>query len=484
MRPCGAGPLAAGFMALAPLLPSTAAAAQELSQLPPIPTEFPELEDLQLPSIEKAVLSNGLRVFLVEDHDVPLVKASLLFRGGLRTSPPDKVGVASIASGVQRAGGSTAHPGTALDEALEQKAAYIEGGASPETSSLGFECLKDDVREVMSLFLEVLQTPALPQAKIDLYKSQVLNVIDHLWDNPAAIPKRQLGRLLYGADSVFARTPRPEQVQALSRADIQVHLARWQRPDNAVLGIAGDFEACEMKALLEQTLGSWRREASQPDQVPAVPNTPIPQFAPGADTVYLVDRPGLTQASVGMGELGISLGDPDDWALDVLGDILNSFGGRLFDRIRSREGLAYSVSGGWDTPLDHPGLFAAGGNTAAPAQFLEQLQRVLQEAAEVAPTEEEVATAKSETLNSFVFNFASTNAQMQRVAAYALLGIPEDYLFTYKKGIEGVTPDDVLAAAKRHLHPSKQAVVMAADAKYVKPQLEASGRAVVPIRLD
>ena len=60
---------------------------------------------------------------------------------------------------------------------------------------------------------------------------------------------------------------------------------------------AGDFEACEMKALLEQTLGSWRREASQPDQVPAVPNTPIPQFAPGADTVYLVDRPGLTQVS-------------------------------------------------------------------------------------------------------------------------------------------------------------------------------------------
>ena len=60
---------------------------------------------------------------------------------------------------------------------------------------------------------------------------------------------------------------------------------------------AGDFEACEMKALLEQTFGAWRRETSQPDQVPAVPNTPIPQFAPGADTVYLVDRPGLTQVS-------------------------------------------------------------------------------------------------------------------------------------------------------------------------------------------
>ena len=112
----------------------------------------------------QAVLSNGLRVFLVEDHDVPLVKTTLLFRGGLRTSRPDKVhfcshpsvalltasgvhcseahsrmqvGLATIAAGVQRAGGSVQHPSAALDDALEQKAAYIEGGATPETSSLG-----------------------------------------------------------------------------------------------------------------------------------------------------------------------------------------------------------------------------------------------------------------------------------------------------------------------------------------------------------
>ena len=87
---------------------------------------------------------------------------------------------------------------------------------------------------MISFLAQVLQGPSTRLCQL-----QVLNVIDHLWDNPAAIPKRQLGKLLYGADSVFARTPRPEQVQALSRADIRAHLARWQRPDNAVLGIAG-----------------------------------------------------------------------------------------------------------------------------------------------------------------------------------------------------------------------------------------------------
>ena len=69
--------------------------------------------------------------------------------------------------------------------------------------------------------------------------AQVLNVVEHQWDNPVAIPKRQLGKLLYGADSVFARSPRPDQVRALTREDIAAHLARWQRPDNAVLGVAG-----------------------------------------------------------------------------------------------------------------------------------------------------------------------------------------------------------------------------------------------------
>lgn len=69
---------------------------------------------------------------------------------------------------------------------------------------------------------------------------QVLNILEHLYDSPGAVPRRLLARQLYGRDSVFARTPSPDQVAGISRADVAAHLAAWQRPDAAVLGIAGE----------------------------------------------------------------------------------------------------------------------------------------------------------------------------------------------------------------------------------------------------
>ncbi|KAK9842460.1 hypothetical protein WJX81_001228 [Elliptochloris bilobata] len=405
-------------------------------------------------------------------------------RGGMRASPPDKVGLASLSTAVRRAGGSVAHPGPALDDALELRAAYIEGGAGGEATSLGFECLREDVEEVMGLFAELLLTPAMPQDKLDLAKAQVLNTLAHMNDSAAAIPRRKLAQLLYGSSSVFARQPTPAQVSALQRDDLIVHLQRWERPDAAILGVAGDFDAPAMRELVERTLGGWRVAPGQPAQPPPVPNSPLPP-PPPPGRVFLVDRPGMTQAAVAMGEVGVSASDPDMAALDVLGDVLNSFGGRLFDRIRSREGLAYSVSGGFDTsPVDHPGLFVAGGETAAPAEFLSLLRASLQEAAEAAPTAAEVATAQEEALNSFVFNFASTGAQLQRSVAYALLGLPQDYLFRYKAAVEAVAPQDVLAAARKRLHPCSQVVVVAADARSMRAQLERAGWDVVDMDLD
>lgn len=104
--------------------------------------------------------------------------------------------------------------------------------------------------------------------------------------------------------------------------------------------------------------------------------------------------------------------------------------GRLFNQIRSRDGLAYSVSGGWSSlPIDHPGLFVASAETAQPAALLAALRAALEDAGAAPPPADELASAKQETLNQFVFNFASRPAQLARIATFDLLGIPQDYLF-------------------------------------------------------
>ncbi|GAB4817295.1 hypothetical protein N2152v2_004341 [Parachlorella kessleri] len=467
-------------------------------RLPAPPAEFPPLPPLSMPKYQELVLPNGLRLFLMEDHEVPLVRGSLLMKGGQRGSPDDKVGIATISAGVQRAGGSTAHPEAVLNEALEDRGAYIEGGAALEYVSMGFSCLAEDVSDVLELFSEVVLTPALPQGKLDLYKAQVFNYLEHQNDDPRSIPGRELAKLIYGKHSVFARTPTPQQVQGIGQEDVRQYLSTWERPDMAILGIVGDFNSRDMTALVQEKFGGWQPAAGQPAQPPPIPNPPLADQSTHAGTMFLINVPGSTQASlnpmsfdaecctsVALGEVGIQLMDPDDYPLDVLNDILNSFGGRLFDEIRSREGLAYSVQGGWaGTPPDHPGLFLATAETARPGQLMAALRQALQEATEEVPRAEEVARAKESNLNQFVFNFASSTAQLQRLVAYTLLGVPRDYLFQYQRGIEAVEPAQVLAAAQRHLHPSQQTAVVVGDVAKIRPELEGLGWRIEELKLE
>lgn len=448
--------------------------------LPPLPTEFPPLPEIKLPLIEQVTLSNGLRVFFAEDHELPLVKGTLFMRGGQRAVPASALGVGTLAAAVQRAGGSTTLPGDDLDAALEQLAAYIEGGAGGEAVSFGFGCASEDTEAVISMFSDVITSPALPQQRIDRLKSQAINALSHKDDNPSGIPARELAKLLYGRDSVFARNPTQAQVARLQRSDVVSFLDAWERPDSSVLGISGDFDTAAIKGILGRTLATWQVAPGQPPEPMQAPNPPLPpnEFA---GQVLLIDRPGLTQASVAIGQAGVSLRDPDAIGLDVMSSVLNGFGGRLFNEIRSREGLAYSVSGGWNTShVDHVGLFVAGGETAAPAQLLSAMRTVLQEARDEVPTDEEVAVAQEETVNSFVFNFASTTSQLQRRLVYDVIGLPADYLFQYRESIEAVTPQQVAAATRRHLQPDELTTIVIADAKVFKPQLEALGQ---PVRL-
>ncbi|KAL4448464.1 hypothetical protein ABPG75_005683 [Micractinium tetrahymenae] len=456
-----------------------------VARLPPLPTEFPQLPPLALPQYKQVTLKNGLRVFLLEDHELPVVRGSLLMRGGTRASPDDKVGLASLSAAVQRAGGSQQHPAQALDDKLEELAASIEGGAGAEAFGFGFQCLREDTAEVMALFAEVVQTPAIPQEKLDLAKSQVLNALEHRNDNPSAIPSRELAKLIYGPGSVYARDPTPQQISSITADDVRGFLAKWERPDAAVLGIVGDFDPGQMQQLVESSFGDWVPLPGKPSP-PALPSPPLPDQSAISGRIFLVDIPGATQTSVAIGEPGIQMMDRDEYPLEVLGSIFNGFGGRLFNDIRSREGLAYSVSGGWaPTPLDHPGLFSASAETAQPAALLAALQGALERAAEAPPSAEELQRAKQETLNKFVFNFASRTAQLNRIITFDLLGIPQDYLFRYRAGIERVQPADVLAAAQRRLHPRSQTIVVAGDASRLRGELErALGLPVEDLQLD
>ncbi|GAQ83813.1 peptidase m16 domain protein [Klebsormidium nitens] len=460
-------------------------------EAPPLPADFPPLPDVKEPAYTKLVLPNGLRVFLLEDHELGLVGGQLLVKGGTKRVPKDKIGLAAMTANVMRSGGSFDHPADQLDERLERLAAGIEAGASTSTMSLSFGCLAEDLGEVFGLFKEVATNPRLPEDKLKLTREQLLGRIARRNDDPGGIAGREMPKLVYGKDSIYARVADVGTVKAVTRRDVEdFHMANF-RPEQGVLGIWGDFSTADVQKLTEQLFGAWK------PPTPYLKGTPLQEYLDGEPAanevgtseqkrVYLVDKPGLTQGYVRFGELGVTIDDPDVFALDVLNNVLNGFGGRLFNEVRSREGLAYSVSGGWSPAIDHKGLFSGGGETRVDsvAKFIESTQRVLRVATteEVGP--EELSRAKESSLNSFVFNFADSGAQLSRIMTLDLFGVDKDYLFQYKAGVEETTGPSVLAAAQRHLHPDKHKIVVVSDANRARPILEERGWIVEPLEIE
>jgi zinc protease len=236
-----------------------------------------------------------------------------------------------------------------------------------------------------------------------------------------------------------------------------------------ILGIVGDFEKAEMRGLIEQELGDWKPDKTLSQNIPDL--SPTAQAQKGG--VFLVERPQLTQSTIQIGHLGGELNNPDYPALSVLNGVLNGFGGRLFNQVRSREGLAYSVYGVWSPRYDYPGMFIAGGQTRSEATvpFIQSVFREIERIRTEPITPEELQYAQDTTLNSFIFNFADPSQTLSRLMRYEYYGYPEDFIFQYRRGIENTTIEDVQRVAQQYLNPDRLVTLVVGNPMEINPPL-------------
>jgi zinc protease len=243
------------------------------------------------------VLPNGLRVFLLEDHELGLISGSLVMKGGSRGEPADKVGLSAVTASVQRAGGTTLLPGRQLDDTLEDLGADLEVSAGSGSLALSFSGLREDASTLLDLLAQLAMHPAFPESKLERTRTLLLTALDHRNDQTSGIPRRELAKILYGKDSVFAREPSPAQVQDMTRADLVSYWSQWERPDGAILGLCGDFDTPQMADLVRAKLGGWAPQEGQPPTRPPLPNSPPNEARP--TTIFLVDKKGAGQVSYG-----------------------------------------------------------------------------------------------------------------------------------------------------------------------------------------
>ncbi len=465
-------PLVLVLLAVRPAIASTPKHFDEIT--------FKPLPELKLPPYEQFKLKNGMTVFLMEDHELPLVSGNLMVRTGSRNEQSDRTGLASLTGTVIRSGGTVNTPANALNEFLEQKAASIESGINVNSGNVSFSSLSDDLPQVFDLFAELVQRPALPQDKIDLTKFQIRGAIARRNDQANGILSREFRKLIYGGTSPYARTVEYGTIDSITQADLQRFYQTQFQPENFILGIVGDINPAEMRKTIEAKFGNFKSTTpSQPVQ-----SAPVQQAESAG--IFFASKPELTQSSIQIGHLGGKVIDRDYPALSVMNDILSGFGGRLFNEVRSRQGLAYSVYAAWSPQFDYPGIFVAGGDTKSESTVpfirgvLKEIDRIRTEPV----SQDELQRAKDSVINSFVFNFDDPSKVLSRVMRYEYFSYPKDYLFQYQKAVAATTIQDIQQAAARNIKPSQLVTMVVGNGKAIVPALSTLNQSVKAVDIS
>jgi zinc protease len=448
--------------------PATAAApvAQPWKKIP-----IPPLHAFKPAQPKRIELANGLVIFLQEDHELPFINGSIMIRGGSRDEPTNKVGLVDLYGQTWRTSGTATIDGDKLDDELESKAASIETQGGTASTSIHWSSLKEDFDTVFAHTMDLLLHPSFNEEKLQLAKQQIETGIARRNDNASGIAIREAIKLTYGADNPYGRQPEYATVDAVTIDDFKAWHARTVVPNNIIVGISGDFDSAAMEAKLRAALEPLPRgEAFKTADL---------IFTDPKKGVYFANKDDVNQSNVLIVGLGTERSNPDYYALSVMNEIFSGgFGSRVVQNVRTKLGLAYSVSGAYGASYDHPGVFYVIAATKSPSTvaatqaMLDEINRLKTEP----PTAAELSKAKDQVLNSFIFNYDSPEKTLNEQMTLAFYGYPSDFLEKYKTGIEKVTAADVTRVANKYVDPSKLGIVVVGNESEITPKLDALGK--------
>jgi len=409
--------------------------------LDPRTARFPAPE-LHLPAIVEATLPGGAPVFLLEDHDVPLVRVFAAFRGGSLYDPPARAGLAEVASLAWRTGGAGERAPEAFDEALEDRAIELSLTLGREVGWASLSVLPADLEQGLELFADLLRRPAFREERVAWAASQVADRLRREADDPDSLAFRELRRALYRGHPRGV-IPTPETAGRATRADLLALHRRMTGEGAWAYGVVGDFDPARLLPKLENLLGGLPGGGTGFPPIPAPP-------APERRTVLVPKA--LAQATLVWGTLGPSRTDPGFYALDVADHVLGSggFQSLLVREIRSNRGLAYSV-GSFYQALSGFGVLGVRAATrpGAIGEVLGLLGAIPRGAAAGGLEAAEVARAQEALVNRHVFRYEDPADGVRERLGLLLDGLPADLPVRYPGAIQGVTAGQAAAALER-----------------------------------
>ncbi|MFZ1947068.1 MAG: pitrilysin family protein [bacterium] len=413
------------------------------------------------PDAYRRTLKCGATAYVAEAHELPTFELSVLVRTGAIYEPREKAGLADITAYLMRSGGVAGMTAAELDERLAYLAGEISVRIDEDRGIATLFCLSKDIDAGLELFGKVLRDPVFDQQALDRYRADVLSELSQRNSSTSEIEAREWAFLIYGDHPRTAFLRRTGQsVNSITREDLAAFHRKYFFPRNFTIAASGDFKTREILAKLDRMLAGWPNPALD---LPPVPDR-IPDPEPG---VYMIEKDDVNQSRVTVGHVGIERDNPDEYAVSVMNDILGGggFSSRIIRRVRSDEGLAYNAGSAFDRPVLYPGTFRAWFQTKhATAAFgtrliVDEINRIRTETCEP----EIVENAKAGFVSGVVNRFSGKKATVMTLAEDSYTGRPDAYWQNYADNIRAVTPDDVLAAARKYLHPDKLVFLVVGD---------------------
>jgi len=424
-----------------------------------------------LPKPQHATLKNGLRVMLIEQHELPIVNMQLVFQSGSANDPLDKPGLASVMFDMMDEG-TTNRDALQIAEDIAFLGASMGFTSSIDGSYASLQTLKEKLDDALTIYADVLLNPSFPAKEFDRIQKTRLAGLMQENDQPAIVATKVFNTVVFGTKHPYGLSSNGTtlSIRSLTIDDLRTFYKDHVRPNNATLIVAGDVTLKELLPFLERHIGGWTS-----GDIPSV------QF-PGTATqpkrgVFLVDKPQAPQSQFRIGHVGTRRSNNDYFALEVMNTILGGqFTSRINYNLRERRGYTYGARSGFSyRKTDGPFVASAGVKSSVTdssvIETLYEIDRIRNEAV----TTEELEMAKTSMILRYPSGFETPSQLTNQLANVVLYGLGDNYFNTYIGNINKVSVADVQRVAKKYLNPDQISIVIVGDVSSICGPLEKLG---------
>lgn len=453
--------------------------------LPPPPatvdlSKAPILGDpptLSVPSIVTRQLANGLKIVVVEQHELPLVDVLLEVRSGGESDPSGKMGTASLTASMLMEA-TTTRTALQIDDQQAFLGVNLTAGSGWELSTVSLHAPTAQLDSALALFADVALHPAFPAADLERVRKARLTALQQQRDRAPTIADVAFAAALYGADNPYGRplAGTEASIASLTRGDAVRFYTTFYRPNNATLLVVGDVTPGDIERRARALFGGWSRG-----------DVPVVKMASAAGakatTVVIVDKPGAAQSSFRVGGIGAPRTTEDYFALQVMNAVLGgSFSSRLNLNLRETHGYTYGANSGFSYrrsagPFTASSEIVSAKTDSAAAEIMKELRAIRDTVSRA-----ELERAKLSLQLGLPRNFETTRGIANQLLPLLTYDIPLDFYNTAVQRYGAVTQADVQRVARQYIDPNKLTFVIVGDRKSIEPGLRSLNLGEIVIR--